>query len=685
LTGAPFSSRYYDLREKRRLLPAWQSREQFLTQLVKNQVLIIAGEPGTGKSTQFPQLLMEAGCHVQNGALKLFACTQPNCIAAMSAAQRVADELDIPVGTYVGYSARFEERLSVGEPPTIVRFMTDEMFVREAVLDPSFEKYCVILVDEAHQRTTYSDVLLGLLKGVVMQRTDLRLVVMSASTDVQRLQGYFPAAPVLCIPGQIQDVEVNYLAKPERDYLKAAIQAVIQIHSSEPPGDVLLFLTSQAEIEFTCSQLRRQAGCAPEQGELVVVPLYISLPFALQQHAFDNIAAKMERKTRKVVVTTGVAESSISIDGIVYVVDPGFALQAVYNPRTRLDTSLVSPVSKASAALRAALAGRSKPGKCFRLYSEAAYKSELAELTPPEILRSNLSTVALLLKKLGVKDLVHFDFMDPPAPEALMRALEQLSWLGFVDEQGDLTEVGQLAARFPVEPQLAKMLLHAPLHRCVNEALSIAAMISVPFVFVRPIAIQALGKAADEAKVRFAHHDGDHLTLLNVFHAYKQQVQDGADTTKFCNENFVSARSLKSAESIREQLRKLLEMMGMQPLSTPFTDKEYYPNIRRCILSGFFMQTAHLEFEKLGQYRIVKDGEEVSLHPSTVLKTKPEWLLYNEFIHTSRGCLRTITQVRPEWLLDLAPGYFDIKRLPKGEARNKLEKLTQERAATANP
>jgi len=670
LTEMPYSSRYHEILEKRKKLPAWDARKDFLKLIKKNQAVVLVGETGSGKTTQLPQFLLEAGYHMHGGENRAIACTQPRRVAAMSVSQRVADELDVTLGTYVGYSIRFEDKTSA---ETILKFVTDGMLLREAMTDPMLSKYSVVILDEAHERTLSTDVLFGLLKEVMKRRPELKLVVMSATMDARKMQGYFDDAPLLNIPGRTHPVETFYTAEPERDYLEAAIRTVVQIHNSEPEGDILLFLTGEEEIEAACRSLRKEAIRYPEAGELLVVPLYSSLPPAQQQKIFEVAPGPKYMggpSGRKVVVATNIAETSITIDGIVYVVDPGFSKQKVYNPRIRVESLLVSPVSKASASQRAGRAGRTQPGKCFRLYTEKAFKTELTEQTYPEILRSNLAVVVLTLKKLGIDDLVHFDFLDPPAPETLMRALEMLNFLGCLNDDGDLTDGGDQAAEFPLDPQLAKMLIDSPKHKCSNEALSIAAMLSVPMIFVRP---KEAAKDADECKQRFSHLDGDHLTMLNVFHAYKQHTTEGVDPGTFCYDNYVNARSLKSAESVREQLKRTMERLNIIMVSTDFHDKEYYPNIRRCLVAGFFMQVAHLE--KSGHYLTLKDNQVVALHPSTCLTHKPEWVLYNEFVLTSKNFVRTTTQIRGEWLIDTAPLYYDVRNFPKSEARSQLERI----------
>lgn len=676
LTGKPYSKRYQDILEKRRKLPAWDARKDFLKLIKRNQVVVLVGETGSGKTTQLPQFLLEAGYHVQNGVNKGIACTQPRRVAAMSVAQRVADELDVKLGTYVGYLIRFEDMTS---PETILKFMTDGMLLREAMNDPMMSNYSVIILDEAHERTLATDVLFGLLKEVLKRRPELKCVIMSATMDAKKMQDYFEKAPLLNIPGRTHPVEVFYTAAPEGDYLESAIRTVVQIHNSEGEGDILLFLTGEEEIESACRSLRKESQMHPDSGELVAVPLYSSLPPALQQKIFEAAPGPKFAggpSGRKVVVATNIAETSITIDGIVFVVDPGFAKQKVYNPRIRVESLLVSPVSKASASQRAGRAGRTQPGKCFRLYTEKAFKQELTEQTYPEILRSNLGVVVLTLKKLGIDDLVHFDFLDPPAPETLMRALEMLNYLGCLSDEGDLTDIGDQAAEFPLDPQLAMMLIESPKYKCSNEILSIAAMLSVPLVFVRPKEVQ---READDCKQRFSHLDGDHLTLLNVFHAYKQHLSDGVDPGTFCYDNYINARSMKSGENVREQLKRTMERLNLQMLSTDFHDKDYYPNIRRCLVAGYFMQVAHLE--KSGHYLTVKDNQVVALHPSTCIQHKPEWVLYNEFVLTSKNFVRTVTQVRGEWLLEIAPSYYNVSDFPKSEAKAQLERLKSRKAS----
>lgn len=651
-------------------MPVWDYKEKFEQLLKNHQTLVLVGETGSGKTTQIPQWCVDYVKKYQasQGSKKSVACTQPRRVAAMSVAQRVAEEMDVMLGQEVGYTIRFED-CSCGK--TLLKYMTDGMLLREAMADPLMERYDVILLDEAHERTLATDILLGVIKEVCRQRSDLKIIVMSATLDAGKFQHYFNDAPLLAIPGRTHPVEVFYTPEPERDYLEAAIRTVVQIHlCEEGEGDILLFLTGQEEIDEACRRIKSDVdNLGPEVGELKVIPLYSTLPPAQQQRIFEQAPPKKENGAigRKVVVSTNIAETSLTIDGIVFVIDPGFSKQKVYNPRIRVESLLVSAISQASAKQRSGRGGRTRPGKCFRLYTEKAFQTEMQKNTYPEILRSNLGSVVLHLKKLGIDDLVHFDFMDPPAPETLMRALELLNYLGALNDDGDLTELGSIMAEFPLDPQLSKMLVASCEYNCSNEILSITAMLSVPQCFVRPGDAK---KQADEAKMRFAHIDGDHLTMLNVYHAYKQNQTVVA---QWCFDNFINARSMAQCDNVRTQLARIMDRFALPRRSTDFQSRDYYLNIRKALVSGFFMQVAHLE--RTGHYLTVKDNQAVQLHPSTCLDHKPEWVLYNEFVLTTKNYIRSCTDIKAEWLLKISPQYYSMSNFPECEAKRILSRL----------
>lgn len=679
----PYSSKYKTILEKRKALPVFSHVDDFLRKFQENQVLVMVGETGSGKTTQIPQFVAYSDLpHMKrssDGTPKLIACTQPRRVAAMSVAKRVAEEMDVSLGQEVGYTIRFEDATS--KPHTFLKYMTDGMLLREAMHDRMLSRYSTIILDEAHERTLATDILMGLLKPLCAKRPDLKIVVMSATLEAEKFQKYFNNAPLLKVPGRTFPVETFYTPEPEPDYVEAAIRTVLMIHQAEDEGDVLLFLTGEEEIEDACRKIRAGADelatTSPEIcGPLKVVPLYSSLPPQQQQRIFD---AAPERLTpdgppgRKVVVSTNIAETSLTIDGIVYVVDPGFSKQKVYNPRIRVESLLVSPISKASAQQRMGRAGRTRPGKCFRLYTEKDFVNELVESSYPEILRSNLANTVLELKKLGVDNLVKFDYMDAPAPETIMRALELLNYLAAFDDRGNLTPLGEIMAEFPLDPQLAKMLIVSPEFRCSNEILTIAAMLSVPNVFLRP---NAQRQQADAAHAEFRHPESDHLTLLNVYHAFK--TSGASNPSNWCWQNYISYRALQQADNVRQQLSRTMERYDLDLVSTQFegNERRYYENIRKAITCGFFMQVAHKSGAgKSAQYNTVKDDQVVGLHPSTSLDHSPEWVLYHEFILTTRNFIRTNTAVSADWLVEFAPAYYNPATFKDGEIKRVMMAL----------
>merc|ERR1719474_2438874 len=672
LNNCPYSTRYFKLLHSRKKLPIWQQRKDFMELYQNNRVVVLVGETGSGKTTQIPQFLVEDGFATPT---KKIAITQPRRVAAISVAKRVAEEMDVTLGQEVGYNIRFED---VTSPRTLLKYMTDGMLLREAQGDPTLSRYSAIILDESHERTVSTDVLMGLLKELMTKNLHLKLVVMSATLDAGKFAKYFTsdniASPCLKVPGRMHPVEIFYTQEPEPDYFEAAVRTVVQIHAAEPAGDILVFLTGAAEIENACNKIKLQIGrMGRDCGPVKICPLYSSLNPQKQQMIFEEAPPARDGKPgRKIVVSTNIAETSLTIDGVVYVVDSGFSKQKVYNPRIRVESLLVTPISKASAKQRAGRAGRTQEGKAFRLYTESAFSTELQPQTFPEILRSNLAKHVLTLKKLGIDDLVHFDLMDPPAPETLMRALELLNYLGALDDEGDLIEEGRKMSEFPLDPQLAKTLLVSERYGCSNEVNTVVALLSVPPVFQRPPDAK---HKADHAHEKFHHVEGDHLTLLNVYHAFKHNQSD----QRWCFQNFVNYRSLKSADNVRNQLERIMVRHGMQLCSLPFNSPIYYENISKCIVEGFFMQVAHQD-DGGNTYTTVKDLQPVKLHPSSCLTNKPEWVVYHEFVLTTQNFIRTVTQITGRWLVELAPTYYELGNFPECQAKRVLERLYAQKA-----
>jgi len=689
-----FSTGYFEILKKRRQLPVYSFREQFLELFRANQLILLVGETGSGKTTQIPQFVTHELRHklmpslvtdgvVKPGARKLIGCTQPRRVAAMSVAKRVAQEMDVDFGSEVGYTIRFEDYTT--ESKTFLKYLTDGMLLREAMIDPTLSKYAAILLDEAHERTLSTDILMGLLKEILPKRPDLKIVVMSATLDAGKFQKYFAPAPLISIPGRTFPVSIMYSKQPEADYLDAAVRTALHIHRTEPvsSGDILCFLTGEEEIEDACRKVRYELGNKREDLNgatsslpLLVLPLYSQLPPSQQAKIFDA----PPNGTRKLIFATNIAETSLTIDGIVYVIDPGFVKQRVYNPRIRVESLLVSPISRAAAEQRSGRAGRTRPGKCFRLYTEQAFATSLSPQTPPEILRANLGAVVLQLKRLGIDDLVHFDFMDPPAPETLMRALELLNYLGALDDEGDLTLLGKNMADLPLDPQLAAVLLASPKFKCIREALALVAMLSVPNPFVRP-SQKDERIAADDAHAAFSHKDGDHLTLLNVFKHFQADPEALKDPSSWTWNRYINHRTLNSAVDIRKQLERQMKSLKLIDGTTslgpmPLDDFTFSQSqaIRKSLLSGFFMQVTHLERSN-GAYRTIKDEQPVRLHPSTTLSHYPEWCCYNEFVLTSQHYVRTVVAIEPSWLLELAPEYYNLDRFPNGTVKRELTSI----------
>ncbi|XP_044794256.2 pre-mRNA-splicing factor ATP-dependent RNA helicase DHX16 isoform X2 [Bubalus bubalis] len=595
----------------RRSLPVFPFREELLAAIANHQVLIIEGETGSGKTTQIPQYLFEEG-YTKKG-MKI-ACTQPRRVAAMSVAARVAREMGVKLGNEVGYSIRFEDCTS---ERTVLRYMTDGMLLREFLSEPDLASYSVVMVDEAHERTLHTDILFGLIKDVARFRPELKVLVASATLDTARFSTFFDDAPIFRIPGRRFPVDIFYTKAPEADYLEACVVSVLQIHVTQPPGDILVFLTGQEEIEAACEMLQdRCRRLGSKIRELLVLPIYANLPSDMQARIFQPTP-------------------------------PG--------------------ARKASANQRAGRAGRVAAGKCFRLYTAWAYQHELEETTVPEIQRTSLGNVVLLLKSLGIHDLMHFDFLDPPPYETLLLALEQLYALGALNHLGELTTSGRKMAELPVDPMLSKMILASEKYSCSEEILTVAAMLSVNnSIFYRP---KDKVVHADNARVNFFLPGGDHLVLLNV---YTQWAESGY-SSQWCYENFVQFRSMRRARDVREQLEGLLERVEVG-LSSCQGD---YIRVRKAITAGYFYHTARLT---RSGYRTVKQQQTVFIHPnSSLFEEQPRWLLYHELVLTTKEFMRQVLEIESSWLLEVAPHYYKAKELEDPHAKKMPKKIGKTR------
>ncbi|KKY13718.1 putative atp-dependent rna helicase dhx8 [Phaeomoniella chlamydospora] len=641
------------IKQQRESLPVFKFRKQLLEAVHQNQLLIVVGDTGSGKTTQVTQYLAEDG-FANDG---LIACTQPRRVAAMSVAKRVAEEVGCELGQEVGYTIRFEDRTS---PATRIKYMTDGMLQREILLDPNLRKYSVIMLDEAHERTIATDVLFGLLKKTLKRRPDLKLIVTSATLDADKFSEYFNQCPIFSIPGRTFPVEIMYSREPESDYLDAALTTVMQIHLTEPPGDILVFLTGQEEIDTSCEILyERMKALGPGVPELIILPVYSALPSEMQSRIFDPAPPG----SRKVVIATNIAETSITIDQIYYVIDPGFVKQNAYDPKLGMDSLIVTPISQAQAKQRAGRAGRTGPGKCFRLYTEAAYQSEMLPTTIPEIQRQNLSHTILMLKAMGINDLLHFDFMDPPPTNTMLTALEELYALSALDDEGLLTRLGRKMADFPMEPALAKVLIASVDLACSEELLSIVAMLSVQTVFYRPKEKQ---QQADQKKSKFHDPQGDHLTLLNVWNGWKKSNF----SSPWCFENFIQARQMRRAQDVRQQLVTIMQRYRHQIVSCGRNTTQ----VRQALCSGFFRNSARKDPQE--GYKTLVEGTPVYMHPSSALFGKPaEHVIYHTLVLTTKEYMHCTTAIEPKWLVEAAPTFFKVAATDKLSKRKQAERI----------
>ncbi|PYI18746.1 ATP dependent RNA helicase [Aspergillus japonicus CBS 114.51] len=651
------------------LLPIARHKQSLLYLVETYPVTIVVGQTGSGKTTQLPQYLEQAGWCADGKAI---AITQPRRVAATTVAARVAEEMRCKLGEEVGYSIRFEDLTSAS---TRIKFLTDGMLLREALVDPLLSRYSVIMVDEAHERSLSTDVLLGILKKIMKKRPELRIIVSSATLQAEDFLRFFAGEEfdgdaesgeiggkvgrIISLEGRMYPVDMLFLESPAEDYVERSVKTVFDIHLQEVEGDILVFLTGREEID-TAIQLitERAATLHPKAQSLLPLPLYAGLTTDQQMYVFEPAP----ENTRKVIVSTNIAEASVTINGIVYVVDCGFAKLRAYNPTTGIETLTAVPISKAAAVQRAGRAGRTKPGKCFRLYTQQAYEA-LPDATIPEIQRSNLAPVIMQLKALGIDNIVRFDFLTPPPAELVIRAFELLYSLGAVDDHAKLTKPqGMRMAELAVEPMMARVLLSAPGFGCLSEILSIAAMVSLQGT----VWVQHDGdrKTSESMRRKFAVEEGDHLTYLNAYQAF---VTKGKKDSKWCRDNLLNFRSMQRAVSIRAQLKRYLERFGIQVDETLSArarqeDPSKLPEkIQRCLTTGYFAHAAKMQPD--GTFKTVSGGLTLHAHPSSLMfNRKAEWVIFHEILQTGeKTYIRDITKIEKGYLLEYAPNYYQVR------------------------
>ncbi|XP_045071192.1 pre-mRNA-splicing factor ATP-dependent RNA helicase PRP16-like isoform X2 [Coregonus clupeaformis] len=638
------------LLEQRQYLPIFAVRQQLLNIIRDNSIVIVVGETGSGKTTQLTQYLHEDG-YTSYG---MVGCTQPRRVAAMSVAKRVSEELGSSLGEEVGYAIRFEDCTS---EKTVIKYMTDGILLRESLRESDLDHYSAVIMDEAHERSLNTDVLFGLLREVVSRRSDLKLIVTSATMDSDKFAAFFGNVPIFHIPGRTFPVDILFSKTPQEDYVEAAVKQALQIHLSGMGGDILIFMPGQEDIEVTSDQIVERLEDLESAPPLTVLPIYSQLPSDLQAKIFQ----KAPDGVRKCIVATNIAETSLTVDGIMFVVDAGYCKLKVFNPRIGMDALQVYPISQANANQRAGRAGRTGPGQCYRLYTQSAFKNEMLTTTIPEIQRTNLANVVLLLKSLGVQDLLLFHFMDPPPEDNMLNSMYQLWILGALDNTGALTPTGRLMVEFPLDPALSKMLIVSCDMGCSADILIIVSMLSVPAIFYRP---KGREEESDQVREKFSVPESDHLTYLNVYLQWKNNNYSSI----WCNEHFIHTKAMRKVREVRSQLKDIMVQQRMNLVSCGSD----WDIIRKCICAAYFHQAAKLK--GIGEYVNVRTGMPCHLHPTSSLfgmGYTPDYITYHELVMTTKEYMQCVTAVDGEWLAELGPMFYSVKQAGKSRMENR--------------
>lgn len=698
----PLHTKKIKLLESRKKLPIWTRQQDIKKALEENDVLVLSGETGSGKSTQLPQFLLES-----KWCSKCVAVTQPRRVAAISLARRVAEEMGTPLGksspaSKVGYSVRFDE--STG-PSTRIKYLTEGMLLQEMLRDSAMSQYSCVVVDEVHERSVNVDLILGFLKGLVKginkkRKVPLKVVVMSATADVEGIARFFdepmPSGDVLGVDGadddekvgdetatQVQSngklpskskftpkpvatchvegrqypVKLSYLDRPTDDVLQTAFERVFQIHCKEPmPGDILVFLTGQETIQSLQKLLEEYAtNLTEDYPKLLVLPLFAALP----QHAQQRIFQPAPPNTRKVILSTNIAETSVTVPGVRFVVDTGKAKIKQFRNRLALDSLLIKPISRSSADQRKGRAGREAPGQCYRLYTQEGYNS-LEKNATPEILRCDLSAAVLVMKSRGVPDPLSFPFLTPPPRDSMEKALLQLLQLSALNEDGTISATGKSIARLPLTPTLGRVILASATSDppCLRETIDIVACLSVENIFVNTETEETREQAAD-ARGQLYRRSGDHMTLLAAVQAY---AAENSDRKAWADRHLISHRAMQSVMDVRKQLRAQCLQAKLLPKGFSLSDgddegmraadEELTERILKAFLSGFANNIARLCPD--GSYKTFVGNQTVAIHPSSVLfGRKVEALIYNEFVFTNKAYARGVSAIQLKWLEDL--------------------------------
>ncbi len=607
-------------------LPISRCRERIVEAIRSCRVLVVAGDTGSGKTTQLPKMCLEAG----RGRRGLIGCTQPRRIAAVAMAERVAEELGDPAA--VGHKIRFSDQT---RDTTRIKFMTDGILLAETRSDRLLRAYDTLIIDEAHERSLNIDFLLGHLKGLLDRRDDLTLIISSATIDTEKFSAHFGDAPVIGVSGRTYPVEVHHEPEDDRTetYVERAVERTLELASRPERGDILVFMPTERDILDTVDGLAHHLG-----DQALVLPLFGRLQGADQRRIFRPAGR------RKIIVATNIAETSITVPGIRYVVDTGLARLARYNVRARTTSLLVSRVSRASCRQRTGRCGRTGPGVCYRLYSEEDYLSR-PEFTLPEIQRSNLAEVILQMIALDLGDPRSFPFIDPPSPGAIREGYRVLHELGALDSGGRLTDRGRTMARLPLDPRISRIIIEGAELGALREITIIAAALSIQDPRIRPADREA---KADEAHQRFAHDRSDFLAFVNIwdtFHATGEKVRSAARLRRFCATHYLSWQRMREWLDVHGQIRRQLRR---DRRFRDNTEPASYAAVHQALTAGFLRNIGERKEKNIYQ---AAGGREIMLFPGSSLYNRGgRWIVAADFIETSRLFARTAATIDQQWL-----------------------------------